>query len=169
MAVHQANLFRQWSDDVVLFVHDGPPPTDDERALLATRGVAVVEEKVEALAITGGRLTGVRLANGEVVPRRALAVGPRFVARAGFLADLGLEVVEHPQGVGTHVPTVDPTGRTAVPGVWVAGNVTDPMAQVVSSAAAGTMAGAVINADLISTDPPNPPHPLSVAGPGPAD
>jgi thioredoxin reductase len=47
------------------------------------------------------------------------------------------------------VPSVDPTGRSAVPGVWLAGNVTDPMAQVISSAAAGLQAGAMINVDLI--------------------
>ena len=41
---------------------------------------------------------------------------------------------------------------TAVPGVWVAGNVTDVGAQVVGAAAAGTMAGAAINMDLVESD-----------------
>ena len=43
-------------------------------------------------------------------------------------------------------------GATAVPGVWVAGNVTDLRAQVIGSAAAGLIAGAAINADLIAED-----------------
>ena len=47
------------------------------------------------------------------------------------------------------MPTVDPAGRTDVPGVWVAGNVTDLSAQVGASAAAGAMAGAQINAELL--------------------
>ena len=34
----------------------------------------------------------------------------------------------------------------------MAGNVTDPMAQVVASAAAGSLAGAAINADLVAED-----------------
>jgi thioredoxin reductase len=41
---------------------------------------------------------------------------------------------------------------TAVPGVWVAGNVTDVAAQVVGAAAAGMMAGAAINMDLVESD-----------------
>jgi thioredoxin reductase (NADPH) len=41
---------------------------------------------------------------------------------------------------------------TSVPGISVAGNVTDPMAQVISSAAAGLMAGAAMNMDLIAQD-----------------
>ena len=53
--------------------------------------------------------------------------------------------------VGSAV-AADPTGATAVPGVWVAGNVADMSAQVVVSAAAGLRAGAMINADLVTED-----------------
>ncbi len=53
--------------------------------------------------------------------------------------------------LGTLVPS-EPTGATAVSGVWVAGNVGDAMAQVVSSAAAGLRAGAMVNADLIEEE-----------------
>ena len=150
-AVHQALLFRQWSDDIAFFQHTGPPLTDGEAEELAARHISVVEGEVEALEIADDRLTGIRLRTGEVVPRRALAVGPRFVARAEVLASLGVEATEHPKGVGTYVPA-DPTGLTAVPGVWVAGNVADPMAQVLASAAGGAMAAGMINADLIAEE-----------------
>jgi SAM-dependent methyltransferase len=53
--------------------------------------------------------------------------------------------------IGYGVPA-DPTGRTAVEGVWVAGNVANVMAQVIGSAAAGLAAGAAVNADLIAED-----------------
>lgn len=87
-----------------------------------------------------------------MVPRQAIVVGPRFVARADVLETLGLKATEHPMGVGSFVAADDPTGRTAVPGVWVAGNVADLMAQVMGSAAAGTMAAAAINGDLVAED-----------------
>jgi hypothetical protein len=77
-----------------------------------------------------------------------------MVARAGFLAELGLAAVEHPSGTGEHIPAGQ-AGVTAVPGVWVAGNVTDLTAQVGASAAAGAMAGAHINADLVAEDTRN--------------
>ena len=72
-------------------------------------------------------------------------------ARAAFLEQLGLVPEEHPNGIGQHIPA-DAFGRTSVAGVWVAGNVTDLMAQVGNSAAAGAMAGAQINADLARED-----------------
>jgi hypothetical protein len=43
-------------------------------------------------------------------------------------------------------------GATTVPGVYAAGNVANPAAQVIASAAAGLMAGAAINADLVGED-----------------
>jgi thioredoxin reductase len=154
MGVHQALMWRQWSADVVLFEDAGPAPTGDEREQLAARGIAVVTGVVEGLEVTDGRLTGVRIEGGEVVPRKVLVVAPRFTARAGVLTSLGLETV--PQEMNGHVVgssvAADPTGATAVPGVWVAGNVTDLRAQVISSAAAGLNTAAMLNADLIAED-----------------
>jgi thioredoxin reductase len=150
-SVHLAQLFRQWSPDVTLFVHTGAPPSDDEAEALAARGIGVVEGEVAALETEAGRLRGVRLASGEVVPRRRLAVSTRMVARAELLAGIGLHASEHPAGVGQRIEA-DATGATAVPGVWVAGNVADLMAWVVAAASAGVMAGAAINNDLVADD-----------------
>jgi thioredoxin reductase len=149
-SVHQALLFRQLSDDVVYFSR-GTALDDAAATRLAARGIRVVDGEVSAVVITDDHVAGVRLADGTVVPRQALAVAARMTARAGFLADLGLKASEHPSGMGTHIPA-DPAGRTGVPGVWAAGNVTDLSAQVGASAAAGALAGAVINADLVEDE-----------------
>jgi len=149
-SVHQALLFRQLSDDVVYF-RRGTALDGAAASRLAARGIRVVEGEVTAVVIADDRVAGVRLADGTVVARRALAVAARMTARAGFLADLGLKASEHPSGMGAHVPA-DPAGRTEVPGVWAAGNVTDLSAQVGAAAAAGALAGAVINADLVEEE-----------------
>jgi thioredoxin reductase len=147
MSMHQALLFRQWSDDVTYFSHT-MPPNDEQAEQLVARGIRIVAGKVASLQVVEDRLTGVRLRDGTVVERDALVVAPRMVARAGFLADLGLRPTEHPSGLGDHIPA-DPTGRTDVAGVWAAGNVTDLSAQVGAAAAAGAFAAAQINADLV--------------------
>ncbi|MCK8680794.1 NAD(P)/FAD-dependent oxidoreductase [Streptomyces lichenis] len=148
---HQALLFRQWTADVVYLAHDTVPPAGEEAERLAARGITVVTGEVAAVESAGDRLTGVRLADGTVVARQALAVATRMEARAGFLAGLGLRTVEHPAGFGEHLVT-DPTGRTEVPGVWAAGNVTDLSAQVGAAASAAAFAAARINADLVTEE-----------------
>lgn len=154
MAVHQALLFRQLSDDVTLFLHTSPELPDEQWEELAARGISVVEGEVEAVEVTDDRLTGVRLQGGRVIPRQALAVQSFVRARADFLESLGLKAVDQEAAgrvIGTAIEA-DPTGRTSVPGVWVAGNVAAPMAQVIVAAAAGLGAGAMINADLIAEE-----------------
>lgn len=152
--VHQALLLRQWTDDVTLLLHTAPDPGDAEWEQLAARGIRVVDGEVERLEVTDDRLTGVRLRSGTVIAVDAVVVRPRFVARADVLSSLGLAAEEVRVGedvVGTAVPA-DPTGATAVPGVWVAGNVANLMAQVVVAAAAGVTTGAAVNADLVGED-----------------
>jgi thioredoxin reductase len=147
MAMHAGLLWSQWTDDLVLFTNEVLTPDEEQARQLAARGVRVVPGRV--VSVGDG---GVRLADGTVVPRDHLVVQTRLECRADFLAPLGVKPVEHPAGVGTHLPAEDPSGRTSVPGMWVAGNVTDPMAQVITSAAAGLTAGAMINADLVLAD-----------------
>ena len=151
MAVHQALLFRQLSADVTFFSHTQPAPDGEQAEQLAALGIPVVTGEVAALEVDGDRLVGVRLADGTVVEREAVTVQSRMVARTGFLAGLGLHPVPHPSGMGEHLPA-DATGRTDVPGVWVAGNVTDLSAQVGAAAAAGATAGAQVNYDLVVED-----------------
>ncbi len=153
-AMHQALLFRQLSDDVVLLRHTGPEPTPEQAEQLAALGIEVVDGEVGSVEVAGDRLTGVRLVSGDVVGLDAVVVAPRFTARAGVLAELGLTPADLEMGgsvIGSAV-AAEPTGATAVPGVYVAGNVTDLSAQVVVAAAAGLRAGAVINADLVAED-----------------
>ncbi|RZU31560.1 NAD(P)/FAD-dependent oxidoreductase [Blastococcus saxobsidens] len=150
MGVHAATMWRQWTDDVVLFVHTGVEPTDEEIEQLAARGVRVVRDQVTGLE--GG--ADVRLASGELVARDAVVVTPRFTANADLVAGLGAVPVPMEMNgvvVGSFLQA-DPTGRTDVPGVWVAGNVGDMSAQVIVAAAQGLKAGAMLNADLIEEE-----------------
>ena len=151
MSGHQALMFGQLSDRVVVLAHTAPPD-EETRERLAVRGIPVAAGQVVQVLTTGDRLSGVRLEDGSVVELDVVATATRVEPRGELLAalarDLGLEAVEHPSGAAVHVP-VGMAGTTAVPGVWAAGNVADPMAQVGASAAAGAMAGAHINGDLV--------------------
>jgi thioredoxin reductase len=149
-AVHQALLFSRLSDDVVVLTHTAPPPAED-RARLAAAGVRLREGEVVALEGPPERLQRARLKDGTTVPLDALVVAPRMLARSALLDSLGLAPEPHPSGLGEQYPS-GPAGVTAVPGLWFAGNVTDVAAQVVGAAAAGMMAGAAINMDLVESD-----------------
>ena len=153
-AAHQALLFRQLSPHVTVLAHTAPELAREQREQFAALGIAVIESMVTCVETDDGGLTGVRLADGTRVALDALIVAPRMTANAELLAPLGLipaEVRMGEQVMGTQIEA-DPSGATGVPGVWVAGNLANIQAQVITSAAAGLTAGAAINADLAAED-----------------
>jgi thioredoxin reductase len=141
-----AHLLRQWSDDIVFFAHTSPVSAD-ERANLATRGIDVVDGRIERLSIVDDRLAGVQIADGRSIPRTAVFIRPAVQPHQdGLLASLGFELDEAGFAV------VDATGETTVPGVWVAGNAGNPRAQVITAAGEGSAAAIAINAHLVAED-----------------
>jgi thioredoxin reductase len=144
-SVRYAQIVRQWTHDLVYFT---PPDTltSTERSQLVARAIGIVEGTVDHLVIQDDRLHGVRMDDGSLVPRDALFVPPRFVPNNPLLVGLG-SAVDADGWV-----RVDLTGRTSVPGVWAAGNVVDPRAQVITAAGAGSAAAIALNADLVEDD-----------------
>ncbi|WP_433064762.1 NAD(P)/FAD-dependent oxidoreductase [Dactylosporangium sp. CS-033363] len=141
-AVAHALLIREWSADLVFFTH-GTVLDEAQRERLRSRGVAVVDHAVTDLVVTGDELTGVRLDTGEVVPRAAVFVRPRFVANSGLLTGLGCATD------GNGWVTVDGTGQTSVPGVFAAGNAVNPRATVITAAGEGSAAAIAVNTSLV--------------------
>lgn len=145
-AVRYAQIVRQWAHDLVYFTPPGLL-TAAERAGLVARAIGIVEGTIDRLVIDqDDHLRGIGMADGSVVPRDALFVPPRLVPRSHLLATLGC---------GTDADgwvTVDTTGRTDIAGVWAAGNVVDPRAQVITAAGAGSASAIAINADLVDDD-----------------
>ena len=86
------------------------------------------------------------MASGEVVARTAVFVRPRLIPNAGVLSGLGCAT--NPDGWHS----VDPSGRTSVPGVWAAGNAINPRAQVITAAGEGSASAIAINNDLVEED-----------------
>lgn len=150
-SIHQALMFRQLSDDITVFTHDFEPD-QDARELCAARGIRLVETGVrEVVAAADGGIAGVRLLDGELVPRTVLVAATVMHPRLDGLEELGLGVEEVPGGMGEKVSTGF-AGATEVPGVWVAGNAADPSAQVGASAAGGALSGGHLHGMLVTAD-----------------
>ena len=154
MAVHQAMMFRLLSPPVTVLAHTAPP-TDDQRQDLAQRGIAVIPGTVAEVLSHHDHLTGVRMDDGNHVDLDALVVSTVVRARADFLAPLGLlptDFMFNGQVMATRIET-GANGATEVPGVWIAGNTSEPMAQVVNAAASGLAAASAIIAEIVSGQP----------------
>jgi thioredoxin reductase len=137
---------RQWTHDLVYFT---PPErlTSVERTELLARAIGVVEGTIDQVVVDDeDHLRGVQLADGRIVPRDALFVPPRLVPNHDLLTDLGCRMNDQGWVI------TDPVGRTSVAGIWAAGNVVDPRAQVITAAGAGSAAAIALNGDLVDDD-----------------
>ncbi|MHA7224276.1 NAD(P)/FAD-dependent oxidoreductase [Arthrobacter sp. RHLT1-20] len=143
--VRYAQIVRQWAKDVVLFVPAGFLTTL-QRSELVARSIGIVEGEVNRILAEDDHLRGVEMGDGSVILRDALFVPPRFIPNNDLLIRLGCQIDD------TGWAVKDGTGQTTVPGVWIAGNVANPRAQVITAAGEGSAAAMAINADLVDQD-----------------
>ncbi|MDF2555759.1 MAG: hypothetical protein K0R60_1654, partial [Microbacterium sp.] len=157
MSLHQIELLRQWSPDVVAFTAAAGELGDDVHERLHARGIRTVASPVVAVTgpddaaeeADGGAIGAVLTADGQRVAIDAIFTGGQLEPHDGFVAALDLARADGP--VGSFI-AVDAAGATSHPLVWAAGNVVAPMANVPLSMGAGSMAGAAINGALVARD-----------------
>jgi thioredoxin reductase (NADPH) len=126
--VERALLFRQWSDDVVVLLNGHPPPLAADAERLAARGIDVLPGEILRVVVKHDAVSGVELAGGEVVARKALVVTTVPAPNAALL---------------------DAVGGPETAGVKVVGNAATPHGGVITSAADGMLAGTMLNHELI--------------------
>ncbi len=151
MGLHTVPLWRQLTARLTVVLHRPDLTDDTELESMRAAGVEIVDGPVRRVINQDGRVGGVELDDGTRLPADAIAVGPRFRVRAAAFAGLGLRPEPHPSGLGDYLST-DATGATGVPGLYAAGNVTDPSQQVLQAAADGSRVAAMISVSLAEQD-----------------
>lgn len=143
MAFEQGRLIHQWTDQLTIFTNGASSIQPAHRQLLAARQIAVVETPVQQLAHHAGYLTHVVLADGHELPLRALYVRPAFEQHCAIPRALGCAYTE------AGYIAVDNFQKTSQPGIYAAGDATTMMRSVGGAVAAGTLAGAALNRELL--------------------
>ncbi|MEV2275748.1 NAD(P)/FAD-dependent oxidoreductase [Nocardiopsis sp. NPDC049922] len=152
---HLAALMRRYSPSVVFCVN-GVEVDPAERRRLTAYGVRLVDADVTRVVTNtdteSADAVTVELGDGEAVACAAVFVAPRPVPHDAILTALGAA-----RDPVSGLVAVDAAGATDVPGVWAAGNVVNPRAQVITAAGAGStaaigMTGWLLDRDLSAAD-----------------
>jgi thioredoxin reductase len=144
-AVRFAILLRQWTNDLVLCTN-GNQLLREQAGLLDKRGIGVREGAIARLEGKDGCLQAILFAGGETLARRALFFTTGQHPRSPLLERLGCRFDEE-GGVAS-----DQDGRTSVPGVFVAGDVSRDVQLAIIAAAEGARAALAINKSLLDQD-----------------
>ena len=141
LAMHQAALLPDWGP-TTLFLNDALQPDADQQALLARRGVQVVEGPVKAIE---DQATGV-LASGTRHVLQGLFVGAMIDLPGELIDGLGCARDDSPLGATVRV---GPTKATSVPGVFACGDLARPGGSVPLAVGDGAIAGAAAHQSLV--------------------
>lgn len=146
---HKAHMILPYSPDVTVFTALAEPLSSDDRRLLEHRGVRLEDRVVSRVVVDGGRLAGLALEDGAVVPLDVVFAEPALVPLDDPLRQLGATRVDSPAGQWAEV---DAFGRTSVAGVWAAGNAVNPGALVPIAMGSGAAAALTINGEIIADE-----------------
>ena len=153
MGVHQSMMFRLLSPHLTVLARTAPP-TPDQSKDLAQRGITVLPGTVAEVLSHHDQLTGVRLNDGNHVDLDALVVSSIAHARADFLAPSDCSPPTSPSTVTSWPRALKPAQRRHRRARCViAGNTSEPMAQVVNAAASGLAAAFAIIGEIVSAQP----------------
>src|ERR1041384_7944693 len=135
---NQVRLFHDWTDRLTVFAdgHDIPP---DIRADLARRNVPVVDGRISGIAHHGGHNATVKLNPAPNAAVDILFAHPPKKPPESLHESLGLATVDTPLGI---VLKVDERRETSMPGIYAAGDLTNPLMPSVTVASShGATAG----------------------------
>ncbi|MEU4235191.1 NAD(P)/FAD-dependent oxidoreductase [Nonomuraea sp. NPDC026600] len=149
--VRLALQLSRFAADVALCT-GGEPLDPASRAKLEANGVTVRCEAIARLEATGDRLEQIVFESGRPLARAAVFVVNVPRQRSDLALRLGC------RSFADGCVEVNEFGQTSVPGVYAAGDmarratVPMPLAAVIAAAASGTVAGSVIDQDLLCAD-----------------
>ncbi|QNN63866.1 NAD(P)/FAD-dependent oxidoreductase [Leucobacter denitrificans] len=140
----RALLISRFSSDLIVFTNGAETVRPDQEQQLASIGIRVERRIIDDIVGERADMTGVRLADGEIIPRVGGFVRPRWHAPVEFLGDL--EITRDSWGL----VVVDERGETSIRGVYAAGDIVPPgPQQLIIAAGNGARVAARLNMDMI--------------------
>ncbi|WKN40617.1 NAD(P)/FAD-dependent oxidoreductase [Tunicatimonas pelagia] len=133
-------IISNWTDSITVFTNG---EATFEQAELREHKISIIETPIEHLEHEGGLLKKVVLKNGQTYVLDALYFRPPFVQHCEIPQQLGCAINE-----SGHIE-VDGFQKTSLPGVFAAGDCTTPFRSLATASAQGSVAGAMLNHELI--------------------
>ncbi len=145
-AAEYAGLIRHWSKNLTLFTNGPSTLSDVQRGTISRLNIPMVENPVVRLNHKEGMITSLEWQNGSRVELNALFAPVPTRLHSDLTLSLGCELTP------TGLIAVSQFGETNVPGVFAAGDNSSPLRQVVMASAAGNIAGAFMNKEMVGEE-----------------
>ncbi len=143
MGFEFARLISNWTSQLILFTNGKAGLSKEQFEKLNEHRVPVIETAIDSIEHAGGRIENIVLADGSRHSLSALYARPAFTQHCPLPEELGCELTE------MGLLKIDIFQRTTIKSVYACGDNSSPARSVSMAVAAGTMAGASLNKELI--------------------
>ncbi|MBO0949561.1 NAD(P)/FAD-dependent oxidoreductase [Fibrella forsythiae] len=141
-----ATLIQHWTGKLTLYTNGSSTLTEAQRQTMEQLHIPIVETPVAALEHNAGQLTALRFTDGTRAHPTAIFARVPFQHHTDIASQLGCAMTKNNLIQATEF------GETNVPGLFAAGDTTNPFRQVGIAIANGSKAAAWINRELITED-----------------
>lgn len=145
-AMHYAQLISNWTADLSIYSNGPSGLKPDQLALLDKHQIPVIEKEIAGFDEEKGQLKHILFKDGSRQSIKAIYSKPSFVQHCPLPASLACQLNE--QGL----LEVDFMQRTSEPNIYACGDSASPFRAVSYAVASGSIAGAVINNNLIEEE-----------------
>lgn len=145
-AFEYVKMIRNWTSQLTIFTNGPSTLTAEQVEKLQQHHIGVNEKEIAEITHAGGQISELLFKDGSSFALNALYHKPAFRQHCAVPEALGCELT--PAG---HI-VVNEFQASTVPGVYAAGDATNPFRSVSISVAAGTLAGAMISRELIISE-----------------
>lgn len=140
-AYHYSTILLQWSEDLTIFTNGASTITAEQQVMLSRHNITIVEDEIQSLKHDDGHLTTIITKNDSHDFTVMYSRVP-FTQVTDLPVKLGVTLTDD------GLLTADDFGRTAVPGIYAAGDAVSMLRALPMAIASGTRAGTSINYDL---------------------
>lgn len=140
--MHFAPLLSGWTNQFVVCTNGPDELSEAEREDLRSHHIPLYDAPIRAIVSKEGMVSRVELEDGTEIPCEGIFFKPELDPGTNLPQTLGCRLTD------MGVVEVDEFGKSSVPGVYAAGDVSTLMHQAIAAAASGSKAGAMINGEL---------------------
>lgn len=141
-----SKLIYNLSKDLTIFTN-GPIEIDQAgQQKLASKNINIVEKQIDELVHENGQVNTIKFIDGSTQPIEAIFARVGMEQNTKIITDLGLKLTD------LGYVEVDFMKQTNVKGIFAAGDCTTMFRAVAEAVAAGNIAGAIVNKELVSEE-----------------
>ncbi|NMH29161.1 NAD(P)/FAD-dependent oxidoreductase [Flavobacterium silvaticum] len=146
-ALDMAMLMKNWSANLTVLSNTNEDIGFDQRRIFRENEIELIETEIEEVAHSNGIINSLSFTDGTSVSFEALYIRPGIKQPGTLALDLGVELDHHGFIITDHAQ------RTAIKGIFAAGDCCNPSRSIALAIGQGNMAGMCLNHELIVEKP----------------